>query len=71
MADVKDYFRKHETECEVAFFRSAPDREVALDALIYAHVHERWQELQEMLARASDGVRQRYLEMTADEASAP
>ena len=61
--DVYSYYRDHETECEIAFYRSTPDRPVALPALVYAYVHQNQAELAELLDGATENVRHRYQEL--------
>ncbi len=61
--DVYSYYRDHEIECEIAFFRSTLDRPVALPALVYAYIHQNRATLDELLAGATEDVRHRYQEM--------
>jgi hypothetical protein len=61
--DVYSYYRDHEIECEIAFYRSTPDRPVALPALVYAYVHQNRATLDELLGGATEDVRRRYQEM--------
>jgi hypothetical protein len=62
--DVYSYFQDHRRECELAFYRSTPDRPVALPALVYAHVHEDRAALDELLGAASEDVKRRYRKLT-------
>lgn len=61
--DVYSYYRDHVIECEIAFYRSTPDRPVALPALVYAYVHQNRATLDELLGGATEDVRRRYQEM--------
>ena len=61
--DIYSYFRDHELECEIAFFRSTLDRPVVLPALVYAYVHKKRATLDELLAGANEDVRHCYQKM--------
>ena len=61
--DIFSYYRDHEQECEIAFYRSALDRPVALPALVYAYVHKNRAALIELFAGATEDVRHRYQKM--------
>ena len=61
--DVYSYYRDHEIECEIAFYRSTLDRPIALPALVYAYVHKNRAALDELLAGANEDVRHRYQKM--------
>ena len=50
-------------ECEIAFFRSIPDRPVALPALVYAYIYQDRAALDELLDGATENVRHRYQEL--------
>ena len=61
--EIYSYFRDHEIECEIAFYRSSLDRPAALPALVYAYVHKDRATLDELLAGATEDVRHRYQKM--------
>ena len=61
--DVYFYYRNHEMECEIAFYRSTLDRPVVLPALLYAQVHKNRASLDELLAGAIEDIRHRYQKM--------
>jgi hypothetical protein len=61
--DVYSYYRDHERECEIAFYRSSLDRPAALPALVYAYVHKDQATLDELLAGATEDVRRCYQKM--------
>ena len=61
--DIYSYYRDHEQECEIAFYRSALDRPAALPALVYAYVYNNRAALGELLAGATEDIRRRYQKM--------
>jgi len=67
--DVYAYYKTHESECEIAFLRSTPDRPVALPALVYAYVRGDTAALASLLERTSDPVRHRFEELAPEHSS--
>jgi hypothetical protein len=61
--DIYSFYRDHERECEIAFYRSTPDRPIALPALVYAYIHKNRDALDKLIDGATENVRRRYREL--------
>ena len=61
--NIYSYYRDHKMECGIAYYRSTPDRPVALPAIVYAYIHQNQAALDRLLDGATENVRQLYKEL--------